>query len=60
MRLKVPPGSRCVDPKTPRRLAAPERPARQPQRQLPNHIIEATERRQLQITSLKSRDKEKT
>jgi Cu/Ag efflux protein CusF len=53
--LKVPPGSRCIDQKTSRRLAAPERPARQPQRRRPNHIIEATERRQLQITSLKRR-----
>src|SRR6266481_2224961 len=48
MRLRVPPGSRRIDPKTPRRLAAPERPVQQPQRRPPSHITEATERRHRQ------------
>src|SRR6266446_1799469 len=43
MRLKVAPGSRCTDPKIPRRLAAPERPAR-PQQRPPSHTTEATEK----------------
>jgi hypothetical protein len=42
--LKAPQRSPCIDPKTPRRMAAPERPAQQPQRRPPSHITEATER----------------